>query len=235
MKAKLLVFDIDGTLLVTGGAGIRAFNKMFKIHFGIEEAIKGVDPRGKTDPVIFAEIVRTKLKRKPKPGEVKRIMELFPRYLKAELRHSPGYRLLGGIKDFLKIVSKLPNVYLALGTGNLETSAYYKLAPGGLGRYFPVGGFATDSIIRPVLLRKGAQKAGRYYGRRFLKKDIFIIGDTPLDVFAAKACGFRSVAVDCGMGNVPKLKAVKPEFFFKDFSNPQEWIDKLGLRAMPVT
>ncbi|MBI2070802.1 MAG: HAD hydrolase-like protein [Elusimicrobia bacterium] len=228
-KRKLLVFDLDGTLLVTGGAGKRAIEDLFLKQYGLAGALEGIEGRGKTDPAIFLEVFERKMKRHPRPGELRHLTRIFPSFLKPRVRASRGYRMIDGIKDFLRMLSRLPGVYLALGTGNLEKGARIKLSRSKLNRFFPVGGFSTDSIKRPELLRKGVAKAMRHYRRRFRKHEVFIIGDTRRDIAAARACGYRSVAVATGPVSGSELRAAKPDFYFNDYASPQRWIKRLKL------
>ncbi|MBI4062849.1 MAG: HAD hydrolase-like protein [Elusimicrobia bacterium] len=227
--SKLLLFDLDGTLISTGGAGKRAIENMFLERYGIKNALQGIEGRGRTDPAIFVDVLRQKIGREPDSGELEKLIEVYPNFLRPQVETSSGYKLLGGIQDFLETVAKIPGVYLALGTGNLENGARIKLERSGLNRFFPVGGFSTDSIERPQLIARASVKAEKHYRQKFIKDDIFVIGDTVLDIAAARACGFKSAAVGCGMAGKEELLKAKPDFYFEDYSNPREWIKQLGL------
>src|SRR3989338_6038283 len=91
MNPKLLLFDLDGTLLFTGGAGIRAMSRMFLDYYGLPDAMSGVEGRGRTDPEILVSVFKKKLKRAPKFHELKRLINVYPKYLTPEVRKSPGY------------------------------------------------------------------------------------------------------------------------------------------------
>lgn len=227
-KPKLLLFDLDGTLLLTGGAGLRAISKLFKDRYGIENAMHKVEGRGITDTNIFLAIIERKLNRRPANGELQKLIEIYPRYLAPEVKTSPGYKIMSGIHEFLALLKKR-GIYLALGTGNLEKTARIKLARAKLNRFFPVGGFATDAKDRDKLLRLAWKKSQSHYGVHFSRSNVYVIGDTPRDVMAARANGFVAVAVGCGMFPKKRLLASRPDFYFDGFDNPQMWLKKLKL------
>lgn len=228
-ETALLIFDLDGTLVITGGAGFRAWAWLFERRYGLGDPFSGIDGRGKTDPRILLEVFKKKLKRKPKEGELDRLIRAFTPYLKKSVRESEGYRLVGNIKGLLRALRRRPHIYLALGTGNLENGARIKLSRARLNRYFPVGGFATDSFVRSELIRRAWLKSRRFYKRRFPKTRTFVIGDTPLDVKAGRRCGFKTVVVNSGVVPAQKLIAARPDFFFENYDDPKEWIQKLRL------
>ncbi|MEK7287040.1 MAG: HAD hydrolase-like protein [Elusimicrobiota bacterium] len=226
----LLLFDLDGTLLLAGGAGRRAIGRLFEERYGLAGAMEGIDPAGLTDPQIFREVMAKKLARAPKNGEFARLMSVYPRYLRPEVEKSRGFRVMRGIRELLARLAAIRGVYLALGTGNVELGARIKLRRARLNRFFPVGGFATDAVERGPLIRIAAAKAARYYGRRFRKSEVFVIGDTARDVAAGRVCGFQTVAVDLSLGKTKEILAAKPDFYFTGYSQRHEWIEKLGLR-----
>ncbi|MFC1521044.1 HAD family hydrolase [Elusimicrobiota bacterium] len=230
MKNKLLVFDLDGTLVFSGGAGVKAIDKYFIKYYGLKNAFKNIDGRGKTDPNIIREMFVKKLGREATSLELKHFIKVYPRFLKPEVKVSRKYKMLKAVDKFLARISRLPGVFLALGTGNLEKTGRIKLSRANLNRFFPIGGFATDSIIREKLLKFAVKKANKHYKKKFKKKEIYIVGDTPLDVKAGKACGFKTVAIGIGAVSRKKVIASKPDFFFEDYSKPDLWIKKLGLK-----
>ncbi|MBI4369061.1 MAG: haloacid dehalogenase-like hydrolase [Elusimicrobia bacterium] len=229
-RSALLLFDLDGTLVSSGGSGRRAITRVLR-GFGVNgNVVKKYDWRGKTDPQIFDDCINLGLGRKATLAEHREFLRIYPKFLGEELKRSPSYRMLPGVKDFIRRLRRLRGAYLALGTGNLEAGARLKLAPAQLNRYFPVGGFSSDAADRGRLIHLAVLKARRYYGVRFQKGNVFVIGDTPLDVRAARANGYRSVVVACGFGKPHELKAAKPDFYFDDYADPKAWIEALGLQ-----
>jgi phosphoglycolate phosphatase-like HAD superfamily hydrolase len=205
---KLLLFDVDQTLINTGGAGLRALDRACRNLFGLEHAMDGISPHGKTDPAIVREILRLKLgSANPNDSEIASILESYIFFLKDEVRASPTYRVLPGILPLLTKIGKRNDVILGLATGNIELGARIKLDRGGLNPYFLFGGFGSDSEDRTELVRKAAEKAAAKNGGPIAPSDVFVIGDTPLDIDAGNRCGFKTVGVATGSYSVEQLLA----------------------------
>jgi phosphoglycolate phosphatase len=205
---KLLLFDIDQTLINTGGAGLRALDRACRQLYGLENAMQGISPHGKTDPAIAREILRVKLETPaPHTEQIASVLESYVTFLKEELHTSPTYRVLPGILSLLDELVDRPNVMLGLATGNLETGARIKLDRGGLNPYFSFGGFGSDSEDRAELVRKAAEKAASRNGGSIPPSDIFVIGDTVLDIEAGKRAGFKTVGVATGTYSPEELRA----------------------------
>jgi phosphoglycolate phosphatase-like HAD superfamily hydrolase len=205
---KLLLFDIDQTLINTGGAGLRALDRACQKLFSLENAMTGISPHGKTDPAIAREILRIRLGTDAAiPGQIETILEAYLFFLKDEVRLSPTYRVLPGILSILDEMVGRKDVVLGLATGNIELGARVKLERGGLNRYFTFGGFGSDSEDRTELVRKAAEKAAYENGGSIQPFDTFVIGDTPLDIDAGKRAGFKTVGVGTGSYPVDQLLA----------------------------
>ena len=205
---KLLLFDIDQTLINTGGAGLRALDRACRKLFGLESAMQGISPHGKTDPAIVREIFRVKLgSPDPDNKEIDSIIDGYTSFLKDEVRTSPTYRVLPGITTLLDEMSRRNDVMLGLATGNIELGARIKLERGELNPYFAFGGFGSDSENRTELVRRAAEKAADKNGRPIAPSDTFVIGDTPLDIDAGNRCGFKTVGVATGSYSVEQLLA----------------------------
>src|SRR6185437_12565848 len=127
MGFKLLLFDLDWTLIYTGGAGVRALDHAFEELFKIPQAMKKVSPDGKTDPAICREMVRVHLGRAPQDGEIERLCRGYLDRLRIEIPQSEGYRVLPGIPELLSALSGRTDALIGLGTGNLEEGAQIKL------------------------------------------------------------------------------------------------------------
>jgi len=219
MAKKLLLFDLDWTLIYTGGAGLRALNRSFETLFQIPEAMKKVSPDGKTDPAICREMIRVHLNREPAEGEIAKLCRGYLDQLAVEIPGSPGYRILPGIPVLLEKLSTLDGILMGLGTGNLEEGAKIKLAPAGLMKYFRFGGFGSDAEERPVVLRTGAKRGEALLGKAMAPRDVIVIGDNIRDVQAGKAIGATTVAVATGPMTFDELAATEPDHIFHDLSD----------------
>jgi phosphoglycolate phosphatase len=221
---KLLLFDIDQTLINTGGAGLRALDRACKKLLGLDKAMDGISPHGKTDPAIVREILSTRIG--PDAflnGHLESILESYLFFLGEEVERSPNYHVLPGILSVLEEISVRIDVALGLATGNIERGARIKLHRAGLNRYFEVGGFGSDSESRTELVRKGAEKASAKIGVSFKSSDVFVIGDTPLDIDAGRAAGFKTVGVATGSYSVDQLTAAGATFALPDLQQGRDY------------
>jgi len=224
INAKLFLFDLDGTLVSTGGAGLKALSRCFEELFGIKEATRPINPSGKTDPAIFREMVAFHLKRSATDAEMNSISESYLKHLAAEIDASTKIRVLTGVLNFLDSLLTRGDVILGLGTGNLERGARLKLKRTPLNSYFPFGGFGSDAEDRAEVLKWGHRKAEAQSGRIIPHESVFIVGDTPLDIAAARKAGFGVIAVASGLSSYDELLAEKPDHVWRDMG---EGIDLL--------
>lgn len=224
---KLLLWDIDGTLILTGGAGVRALDRAFRERWGIEAVTTGLPLNGKSDRWIIAELFRRSLGRGPDPVEREEAEALYLAKLAEEVPSSAGYRVMPGIAEVLRALAGRADVVLGLGTGNLERGARIKLERAGLNGFFAFGGYGSDSEDRPTLIRHAIERGGRHAGRMFRGGEVWVIGDTAHDVHAARAVG--AVAVTVATGNVAEaeLRACDPDHHFSDFSEPTRLLSLL--------
>jgi len=203
---KLLLFDIDQTLINSGGAGLRALDRACLQLFGIPNAMQDIHPHGKTDPAIAREILRVRLnKTAAESGQIESILELYLSFLKDEVRLSPNYRVLPGILSVLDQVLSREDVLIGLATGNIELGARIKLDRGKLNQYFAFGGFGSDAEDRSELVRTAAAKGAARAGKPISPSDTYVIGDTPLDIDAGKRAGFKTVGVATGSYSIEEL------------------------------
>lgn len=196
-RKSVLLFDVDGTLIRTGGAGSRALRAAFDELYSAPEAPGRVDVRGNTDGSIFVEALRH-AGVAPTAEEVARVLGVYLDALVREVEASPGYEVLPGVAPCLDALQGIPDLALGLGTGNVEHGARVKLRRGGLDRYFGFGGFGCDSADRPALVRRGAERGATRLGAPLEALRVVVIGDTPRDVTAARANGFDVLAVATG-------------------------------------
>lgn len=225
---KLVLFDIDGTLLMTGGAGKIALEKAFEKVYGISNAWGNVHPDGKTDPLIIQEISERLFQRPLGRLEIKRISDRYLRYFRKEINRSPRFRLLPGVKELIPMLYLQKKYLMGLATGNFEEASWLKLRRGGLHRYFKFGGFGSDSHKRSLLTAKAISRGKAWSGVSFKRKDIVVIGDTPHDIRAGKSLGVVTIAVATGSWSENQLKRFKPDFVVKDFSDPNRLLGILG-------
>ncbi len=203
---KVLLFDIDQTLINTGGAGLRGLDRACLKLFGLQNAMEGISPHGKTDPAIVREIVRRKLgSETPTNTDIATILDSYISFLKEEVHTSATYRVLPGVQTLLDQLAARGDVLVGLATGNIELGARIKLERGGLNPYFSFGGFGSDAEDRTELVRKAAEKAAHKNGGFIVPSNIFVIGDTPLDIDAGNRAGFKTVGVATGSYSVEQL------------------------------
>ena len=205
---KVFLFDIDQTLINTGGAGLRGLDRACLKLFGLQNAMEGISPHGKTDPAIVREILRRKLgSESPTNTDIATILDSYISFLKEEVHTSATYRVLPGVQTLLDQLAARGDVLVGLATGNIELGARIKLERGGLNPYFSFGGFGSDAEDRTELVRKAAEKAAHKNGGFIAPSNIFVIGDTPLDIDAGNRAGFKTVGVATGSYSVEQLLA----------------------------
>lgn len=202
--------DIDGTLLLSGGAGFVALERAFADLHGVEGAMRTVRPAGKTDPLIVAEGFQATLGREPRPAEVRAVLERYLAHLPAAVRDSPRFRVLPGARSGLDGLRAQGHL-LAVATGNIREAARLKLERAGLAGYFACGGYGDDSADRAILVRLAARRAAECLGRTLSAAEVVVVGDTPRDVRAAQDNGFCCIAVASGTVDRAALEASGPD------------------------
>ena len=212
----LILFDVDGTLLLSGGAGAAALNIAFERIYGIPNAMRHVQPHGKTDELIVQEMFRSHLERCGSESEVKTLLEIYVEILPTTVRDSKNFHLMPGIPKLLLCLKSRKDVFMGLGTGNIEEGARIKLSRGGLNQFFAFGGFGSDSGDRAELLEAGFQRGEQIIQREIPRKSVsrWVIGDTWRDVSAGRACGAKTIAVATGGDSLYELASASPDFLF---------------------
>lgn len=234
MDPLLILFDVDGTLIDSAGAGRRAmeraFHEVFQID-GVAARTYGVRYAGMTDPVILESIASVL----GIDGSVlaRRSDELRQSYLRAlagEVRGpDPRRRVLPGVKALLAALDATDQVYLGLATGNFEPGARIKLEPFGLNPYFPGGGFSSDHQDRRELGRLAWRKLSALAGVEFPPARVVVVGDTEHDVDCAKANGFRAVAVLSGWVGRAELERAGPDVLLEGLGDMGQAMSALGI------
>jgi phosphoglycolate phosphatase len=222
---KLLLFDIDGTLLKTQGVGRLSVCQAARDAFAVDEDLEGITVAGNTDGRIFLEIL-SKHGLTPSLENVDRLKERYLERLSENLLSRPGC-VLPGIVELLDALDAIPCAK-GLLTGNIERGARVKLGNYGLSIRFEFGAFADDSSDRNELGPFAKKRAESKYGWTFDPRDIFVIGDTPLDVACGRAFGAQTVAVATGQYRSEELMKHEPDYLFEDFSATAETLTALG-------
>jgi phosphoglycolate phosphatase len=194
---RILLFDIDGTLVSTGGAGAVAWKRAFDELYGIPADIGEFTDAGMTDPDVGAKTFEAVLHRKPQPRELAQLVQRRLEHLPEAVAESEGYRVLPGVPERLKQLSRDGHL-LGIITGNGDGAAHIKLARGDLNRWFTFGAYASAGVDRPGIVRQAVQRGEAMLGEDVPNTEIYVIGDTPLDIQAAHAVDCTAIAVATG-------------------------------------
>lgn len=234
---KLVLFDLDGTLVNAGGAGRTSLRKAIKELYGVEPEFDHSLISGRTDLDNFS-IVYSLIKKgkKPTAAEMKKMkakyLEILPTEVHAVVR-CKKYDLVPGVEKFLKMLAKDKDVILGLGTGNLEEGAKIKLEPSKLASYFTVGGYGEDGQTREEMLQAAVKRAEKKFKTKLEPDQVYVIGDTHRDICAAKNCGFHSAVLTNGFGDAQKIQRAAAELETKDFNDLTMFCVWLGLKTDP--
>lgn len=207
---RLLAFDIDGTLLLSGGAGMRALNRAFYEVTGAPEGMKGVPFHGMTDYAIIRMMAEGHLDGPINEDDTEEVRRLYAVHLPAELADSPGFEVMPGVVELIERLAGDKRIILGLATGNFEETARLKLAAGGLDGFFRFGGYGTDSESRPELTRIAVEKGRALAGEPLGEGAAYVVGDTIFDVRCGKHAGARVIGVATGNTTSEELLAEEP-------------------------
>ena len=223
---KLLLWDIDGTILHTGKAGETALgHAMEKLH-GVSRGLEGLEIAGRTDKWIVEQLLaREKLPHGEK--EIARFLDVYVERLAEELPRRQG-GLHPGILGILEEAHRRPDLVQGLLTGNIEKGARLKLTRYGVNHFFAFGAFADDSPVRNELGPHAKRRARERHGEEFPPERIYIIGDTPHDVACARAIGAKAIAVATGSFSRKQLEACGADAVFTDLRHPEKFFKLLN-------
>ncbi|MGH2994127.1 MAG: HAD family hydrolase [Solirubrobacterales bacterium] len=200
-----VLFDIDGTLITTGGAGGEAWRRAFEEIHDTQVDIRKVTESGMTDPDVGRTALRHVLDRDPTQRELALAMAKYMKYLAAAVEESSGYEVMPGVVDRLRQL--VDDGYLVgLITGNVEAAAHIKLARGELNRFFSFGGYGSDASDRVEVTKKALERGEMVSGGTLDTSSCMGIGDTPRDVSGAHGAGIVSVAVATGNYTADQLR-----------------------------
>lgn len=229
MDRKLLLFDVDGTLIRTGGAGRRAMDLAFGELFAVQGGLDRVEMAGRIDAAILrAALLMHGLPTHGFDEQVRRFRDAYCRHLNVTLKEATG-TVLPGVRELLTALWKRPDVRLGLATGNFRSGAETKLSHYGLWHFFDGGAFGDDREERDGLVATAIETMRD--GSRADANMVYVIGDTVYDIRAAKANAAIAVAVATGGTTAEELIAEEPDFFFDDFADWRGVLGALGLSA----
>ena len=214
---KLILWDIDGTLLKSGGASRRALEYSINRIFSIEVTLDDIDFNGRTDLSIFKQFF-IKYDLDNNKENILRLSELYFRRLIVELTKSEG-TLCPGIPEILEIIHNRNDLVQGLLTGNFERSAQIKLEYFNLWHYFIFGAFGEESHNRNNLGPKALERAHKTCSYMFPSEDIFVIGDTLHDITCGRALKANTIGVATGWTKAEDLAVHKPTALFTDLSD----------------
>ena len=189
-----ILFDIDGTLITSGGAGAASWRMAFDELYGIPADIGEFTDTGMTDPDVGRRTFEAVMHRAPEPAEFARLLERRLHHLRTAVEESEGYRILPGAEALLDQLID-DGYLLGLVTGNVEASAHIKLHRAALNRFFSFGGYGSDSNDRGELTRIALKRAALIHGKPVTADEALVVGDTPNDVRGAHAAGIECVGV----------------------------------------
>lgn len=219
---RLVLFDIDGTLLSAGGASRRAVERALHETFDTTGPIDTWAFGGKTDPQICRELLaQAGMSCATVDAHLPACLDRYVAYLAEELPRA-SCELKPGFPILLDRLASEPEVVLGLLTGNIEAGARLKLAHFGLLHYFPIGVYGSDHADRYQLPALAVQRAKDRFELAFAGKQVVIIGDTPHDVGCGRSLGVRSIAVATGRHRAEELAGCQPDYLFDDLSRTDE-------------
>ncbi len=213
----LLLWDIDGTLIASGGAGMHALQAALQAEFGVTGSLADIDFAGRTDGWIMREVFR-KFGLAPTPENFARFFARYTAGLPAALAN-PQARVLPGVREILRAAANHGGVAQGLLTGNMRHGARVKLAHHGLWEHFAFGAFGDDSEIRNELGPHAVRRATEHHGVNFASERVWIIGDTPHDIACGRAIGARTLAVATGSSTVAQLQVHQPTAVLPDLAD----------------
>lgn len=215
---EAVLFDIDGTLLVTGGAGAVAWQRAFRELHGIEANIEEHTHAGMTDPEIAEIVFREVIGRDGSDEERAQAIAGYLSHLEVAVSESDGYRVMPGIEQILPRLAG-EGILLGIVTGNIEAAAHIKLARADLNRYFAFGGYGSDSRDRTELTKRALERGGEVSGHPLDKDATIAVGDTPRDVIAGHGAGIKVVGVATGSYSVEEQRDAGADWAIADVTS----------------
>ena len=228
---SICLFDIDGTLLRTGGAGQKAMERALTDVFGVPDPWEDIPAAGRTDRAITHDLF-TYHELAPNEQQWAEFQTVYFRHLSSTLAELEG-AVLPGIQMLLNHIATRPDVSMGLLTGNFREAARIKLQHYAIDQHFAYGGYGDHHHDRDDVARVAYAEACRHLEREVDPSAICVIGDTPSDVKCARAIGARAIAVATGMFTVDELARSQPDELYEDFSLPELFLARLDQLLPP--
>jgi phosphoglycolate phosphatase-like HAD superfamily hydrolase len=214
---RLVLFDVDGTLIHSGGAGVKAFARAFASEFGVNDGAERLKFAGRTDVSLVREFFSSR-QIEASPENFGRFFRAYLFWLEQLIRDCEG-GACRGVPEFHHSLEILPHPPLfGLLTGNIREGARIKLQRFNLWEKFPFGAFADDDEDRDRIAAIARQRGGERFGRPLRGDEILVIGDTPMDIRCARAIEARALAVATGSFTVEELSRHAPDWAVPDLS-----------------
>ena len=224
-----VLFDVDGCLISSGGAGTKAWRHAFERLHGIPADIGQFTEAGMTDPDVGRQTFVRVLGRNPTEREMGRLLGAYLERLEEEVNQSAGYRVMPGVEALLPRLVDF-GMMLGIVSGALEAAAHIKLERARLNRFFSFGGYGSDSADRAELTRLAIERCGRLHGHALNPARMLVVGDTPRDAEAGRAAGAVTVGVATGRYTVQQLEAAGADFVLPTLESPLPGIEGLPPR-----
>jgi phosphoglycolate phosphatase len=233
-QKKLILFDIDGTLLVIDTLADMAFRATTKEVYGVECSFKEINYAGMTDPRILEEVLKLRgiddaTIRNRYDEAIETYCAYFDHFASGNSYHVTVHP---GVIQLLTALEQIPAMRIAILTGNLEYTGWKKLELAGLKHHFSFGAFGSDSKVRSELVGIAIERAKAKYGVTFRNKNIVIIGDSPHDVLCGKPYGVTSIAVATGHFSEEELKRYEPDYVFRDLGDYEQVLEAIKKSAL---
>jgi phosphoglycolate phosphatase len=214
-----VLFDVDGTLIESGGAGAASWRMAFEDLYGVAADIGQFTDAGMTEPEVARLTFEQVVGHEPSRAELARVMSRRLRHLPRAVADSKGFRVLPGVEETLhRLVDA--DYLLGVTTGGMEAAAHIKLARANLNHYFCFGGYGSDSTDRTELTRRAIERGGRLLGGHLDPAETLVVGDTTHDIDAAHGAGAPAVGVASGHSTKQDLEAAGADFVLGSLTEP---------------
>jgi phosphoglycolate phosphatase len=224
-EPQAVLFDIDGTLISTGGAGARSWRYAFDELYGIPADIGEFTDAGMTDPTVARLTFKAAVGHDPTPRELATVMAAYLDRIPYEVEHSEKYRVLDGADELLRRLGREKGVLLGITSGAVEAAAHIKLSRAGFNRYFPFGGYGSDSPDRIELTERALERGALLLGEALDPKQVLVVGDTPKDLDAAHGAGCVAVGVATGHYTREQLEEAGADVVLDSLRDPFPGVD----------